>query len=484
MAALIAAALIWVFWDGILSYLGDQHYQEHFVYLWCFVLIALTSTLRGPFRSRFTLSDRRDIAGLACVVTSALALGVALASGSSTITRISFVALLTGLAVLMVTSWTITRCLMHGALLQLCFGLPYSFFFPLTNKLSWGVANVIELPTQLGLASYDVQDNVVCFPHYSLTITGDCSGVGQLLTFSGIAALATLVSAPNAKRAVAVLLLALLLAWISNIARVAMFVFFIAIGWTDSIDDPWWHASLGFLVFLPFIGLLIATIIKTHRPLIQQKAVSPRPGRWHIAAAVAPLLLVKIISMSEPAPHPEPAYFSALSSPPGHQLTATAPSQDADRISYGTRWLLGARFARSDAEWFDLLHYNTRSRQQLCIHKVANCIADFDQDVRYEPAVEVDGRPWWRISIDGEQQGVSSHAYFAFEVAGRRRDDSFSTQLEAIYRRAVEGNWDVSLTRVVLPGSLPEQPTDYESEILAWLGQTIDKGRQTGQNPN
>ena len=59
MAALIAAALLWVYWAGLESYLADQHYQEHFAYLWCFVALTLWRTLKGPFRSRFGLRGKR-----------------------------------------------------------------------------------------------------------------------------------------------------------------------------------------------------------------------------------------------------------------------------------------------------------------------------------------------------------------------------------------------------------------------------------------
>ena len=51
------------------------------------------------------------------------------------------------------------------------------------------------------------------------------------------------------------------------------------------------------------------------------------------------------------------------------------------------------------------------------------------------------------------------------------------TQLEAIYRRAVEGDWEVALTRVVLPGPLPERPTAYEVDLLTWLGDAVDLRR-------
>ena len=103
-AALTAVALAWIFWDGIARYVGDQHYQEHFLYLWCFVAVALGKTLRGPFRSRFSLTSCRDRAGLAMVAAATVALALALTSGSSTILRSSLVVMLTGMAIWVVAS--------------------------------------------------------------------------------------------------------------------------------------------------------------------------------------------------------------------------------------------------------------------------------------------------------------------------------------------------------------------------------------------
>ena len=475
-AALIAACLLWIFWDGLRSYLGDQHYQEHFVYLWCFVAIALRRTLRGPFRRRFALSDPRDLTGLLLAFAATLTLALALASGSSSLTRLALVLLVTGLAVLVAASWSVRRCLMHGALLQLCFGFPYSFYFPLTNKLRWGVIQAVRLPAEWGLADYHVQGSVVRFDHYELAITADCSGVGQLLTFAGIAALGVLVSASSGRRVAGILALAVALAWLSNLARVLMFVLLVGLGWTRAVDDAAWHSVLGFAVFLPFVAVLIAAILRTHQPL-KTSSTAPRVGRWPVAAVLVPIIAVHLSFTRSSEPPPEPAYFAALSSPPGHELVSIAPSQEADRATYETPWLIGARFQREEGRWFDLLHYNTRSRGHLCIHKVADCLADHAHVASDAPAAEVDGKRWWRVAVNGASDASSYHAYYCFEIAGQRRDDSMWTQLEAIYRRAVEGDWEVALTRVVLPGPLPERPTAYEVDLLTWLGDAVDLRR-------
>lgn len=476
-AAVIAACLLWVFWDGLRGYLVDQHYQEHFVYLWCFVALALRRTLHGPYRSRFTLCDRRDLTGALLALTATLTLALALASGSSTLMRFALVLLVTGLSVLAVTSWSVSRCFMHGALLQLCFGVPYSFYFPLTNKLRWGVLEALRLPTEWGLADYRVQDNIVRFDHYELAITADCSGVGQLLTFAGIAALGVLVSAPSARRAAGIFALAVALAWLSNLARVSVFVLLVGAGWTGAVDDPAWHSGVGFAVFLPFVAALVAAILRTHRPLPAPASGEHQAGRWPVAALLVPVVTVHLLFSRAAGTNPEPPYFAALSSPPGHELVVVAPSQDSDRITYETPWLIGARFQRDDGAGFDLLHYSTRSRSHLCIHKVADCLTDHGHTANYAPAVNVNDRRWWPVAFEGTSDASAYHAYYCFEVAGRRRDDSVWTQLEAIYRRAVEGNWEVRLTRVVMPGPLPSQPSAYASEVLAWLDETVTQGR-------
>lgn len=174
--ALAAAALAWTFWDRVVLYLDDQHYQEHFVYLWGLVAAALGKTLRGPFRSRLSLTHRRDRVGLTIVAMAALALALALASESSTFLRCSLVTLLTGAAVWVGAASSVARCMMHGELMLSCVGGPYSFGFPLTNRLRWGGSSVVELPTKLGRSSHSLQDDVVCFPHDRLALTADCSG--------------------------------------------------------------------------------------------------------------------------------------------------------------------------------------------------------------------------------------------------------------------------------------------------------------------
>jgi hypothetical protein len=51
-------ALLFVYWETLGSYLRDQHYQEHFLYLWCFLGIALTRTVPNAVR----LGRRADTA--------------------------------------------------------------------------------------------------------------------------------------------------------------------------------------------------------------------------------------------------------------------------------------------------------------------------------------------------------------------------------------------------------------------------------------
>lgn len=473
MAALIAAALLWAYWGGLESYLGDQHYQEHFAYLWCFAALTLWHSLRGPFRGVFSLKGKRDLLGLALALLASLTLLIAQSTGSSTACRSSLVMLLTGLSLTVVPSWSIARCLMHGALLQLCFGIPYSFYFPLTNKLRWGVSQFIGLPADLGLVNYEMDGPIVRFPHYNLEITADCSGIGQLLTFAGIAALGVLSSKISTKRTIGVLALAVALAWLSNFVRVSLFVLFVSLNWTATVDNPTLHSALGFAVFLPFVLVLVWVLIKTHRPLDETDVAAAPPGRLPAFLIVTPVVLLRLLATPQVAELEEPAYFSKLLSPPGHKLVMHAQSAESDRKTYETPWLISSRFARSQSEWFDLFFYHTRSPNQLCVHHVSDCLEREGQTVRYADPVVVGEHLWWPIALDGRDPSDSWHVYFAFEIGGERYDDSFATQAAALMARALRDQWDVQLTRVMFPGSLPESVTEYESEILTWINDTL-----------
>jgi exosortase len=471
-AALAAAALVWSFRGAIESYLRDQHYQEHFLYLWVFFGLALTRSLRPPFRSRYSLTDSRDRLGLAMVASAWLLFAASQAVGSSTLERGALVCFLTGCSTLAVPGWRVRRCVAFGLLMQFCFGLPYAVYFPLTAHLQWGVAQFVALPARLGLADYVVRSPVVLFPDYQLVITPDCSGLGQLLTFVGIAALGLLTGRSGWRRCVWLLVVAGLLAWVSNLARVGMFVCFVAVGWTASVDDPTWHAILGFLVFLPFVTLLIGIILKTHVALPVGGPVVVSPGRWRVAWLVAPMLGIQLaLAHGEEVVFPAPDYFARIERPPTHRLELHGPTEAEDRISYGTNWLLNARFRAADGGYFDLFHYATRSRSHLCVHKIVACLGVQDRRVRYEPAVQIAGRSWWRIDIAADDPALCQHVYFAFEVGGRRMDDSPSTQLAVFWRRLLGSSWEVRLTRVMMPGPLPPVPDAQELAVLGWLGE-------------
>lgn len=469
--ALATLGLLLVYWESLLAYLRDQHYQEHFVYLWVFLAAALWRTLEGPFRPRFGWSTARDRVGIAACIAATSLLWLSVVAGSNTGMRLSLVTFLTGLAVLAVPGWTGKRCVQHGLLLVLCFGIPYAVYFPITSKLQFGVAALIRLPAQFGLADYAVAGHTVRFPHYELTITPDCSGLGQLLTFLGIAALGVLRSGQRRSRTILVLGLAVALAWLSNLTRVGLFVGLVGLGWTGAVDSAAWHAVLGFLVYMPFVSALILVVLKTHVPLPPWQERPLPPGRLSSAWLVAPLLAVQLVwGGAGDAPGAEPAHFARLAQPPGHTMVMRAPSEANDRATYGTPWLLSARFARGDDAWFDLFHYRTRSRSHLCVHRVADCLgAGASVDDR-EPPVDVDGQRWWRLAFHGGPEQGATHVYFAFGLGGRRRDDSVWTQLEVVRQRALGGNWDVQLTRVVFPGPMPPAPTAYEQEVLTWLG--------------
>lgn len=477
---IIAAALLIIYQGALLSYWRDQHYQEHFVFLWTFLVLALWHSVRRPFHGRFGLQSGRDRLGVGLALIAALLLAPSELAGSSTGMRTSLVVFVTGCALLAIPRWGIKRCLMHGGLMLMCFGLPYSVYFPLTSQLQRGVAGIIAWPASLGLVNYEVAATVVRFPHYELTITPDCSGLGQLLTFCGIAALGVLSSARNRKRTLWVFGLAVALAWLSNVARVALFVLLCSIGWTQSVDNATWHALLGTLVFVPFVAILVAVLLRTHvRPKIELVEV-PASGRIHIAWLLVPLAAVHFtLGAASPSDSPEPPYMASLLAPPGHELECRAPSEDTDRASYSTKWLINARFRRPSGEFFDLLHYSTSSCSHLCVHKVAACLFAPEQVVTYQPAVEVDGRSWWRIDLERVDPLNSQHVYFAFGVGGERLDDSAATQFEVLRQRMSGESWQVKLTRVMLPGALPESPTPYEVEVLTWLGRTTDEPSAT-----
>jgi len=472
-AAIAAAiALLLVYWETLESYLLDQYYQEHFLYLWVFLGLALTRTLRGPFGTHFALNSARSRVGFGLAIAAILLLGASESVGSSTGTRASLAVFLTALAVLVVPGWPLTRCLAHGLLLLLCFGLPYAVWYPITSHLQWGVAQVIALPSHLGIANYTVRGAIVDFPHYDLAITADCSGLGQLLTFSGIAGLAILSSARNRRRAATLMLLAVVLAWLSNLARVSAFVFFVGIGWTTAVDDPTWHALLGFGVFLPFVTVLVWLALRTHRPLPPPVAMpSAARGRWPVFGILVLLALVHFACRRpDDVDFPAPAWFAELAAPPDHRLLRHASSEASDRLAYGTRWLHNARYESTQGHQFDLFHYTTRSRSHLCVHKVAACVARPGLQIRYAAPVEVAGQTWWPIALDSERELESMHVYYAFEVGGQRFDDSSATQLHVFQQRLLGKTWEVRLTRATFPGRLPAAPHAHAAAILGWLG--------------
>lgn len=470
-AALAAAALLWVFWGTLTSYVRDQHYQEHFLYLWVFLVLALLRTVRGPFRAHCVGGGRRDAIGLALIAASWLAFTAYKLGGSNVLGRSALVAFLTGATVVALPAWNVRRCLMHGVLMQFCFGLPYSVYYPLTAKLQWGVAQFLALLPELGLVSYTVEGSVIVFPHYRLAITSDCSGVGQALTFLGIAALGVLSAARNRRRTVSLLLAAVACAWLSNLARVGLFVALVAWGATWSIDDATWHAALGFLVFLPFVTGFVGWILRTHTPWVAAPVGALAPGRIRLVWLVAPFVALHLwLGDGSGGAFPAPGYWSRLESPPGYAVQMRGPTEAADRSVYETPWLANVRFASPAGGEFDLFHYATRSRSHLCVHCVGNCLGGPDVRVAYLPPVVVDGRSWWRIALDRTDGGPSSHVYFAFELDGQRRDDSSATQFEVLWRRVMGGSWEVRLSRLVFPGPMPAQPTPGESAVLTWLG--------------
>jgi hypothetical protein len=288
----------------------------------------------------------------------------------------------------------------------------------------------------------------------------------------GIAAVGVLSAGLRRSRTLMVFALALLLAWLSTLARVAMFVFLVGIGWTEAVDDGTWHALLGLLVFMPFALVLIGVLIKTHVPPQAWPGGQIAPGRCPVAVLALPLLAVHLLfGRAEETEFPAPPFFASAQLPPGHRLALHAPSEETEKMAYGTKWLLNARFAADEQTYFDLFHYVTRSRSHLCVHKQANCLHSVSGRCHYADPVVIDGRTWWRMELDAEGSRGPTHVYFAFEVGGQRRDDSAATQFAVLRQRALGGSWDVRFTRVMFPGAMPATPSAYDSRVLAWLGE-------------
>ena len=471
--ALIAIVLLLLYQGALYGYWRENYYQEHFVYLWTFLVLALVRSVRPPFRRAFTWKSARDWLGISLTLAAAVLLTISQLVGSVTGTRSSLVLFLTGIAMLAIPNWHIWRCLLHGILLQFCFGIPHAVFFGLTKHMQNGVASVAAWPAQLGLMNYEAHGTSLQFPHYLLHITPDCSGMTQVFTFGGIAALGILSSESSRMRILLVFLLALSLAWIANLARVLGFVILVGLGWTKGVDDPWWHAGIGLCIYMPFVTVLVYAILKTHREIPRRYTGSAPEGQIAIAWLLLPLALAATPQLlKDDRPLDEPGYFVAIQAPPGHQVTARSSSEASDRLTYGTDWLLNARFEDDAAQSFDLLHYATNSTSHLCVHHVSSCMYWPDQIEVTAPPIIMDEIPWWRINLERPDAADTVHVYYSFQVGDQLFDDSIWTQLKVFSQRLSGSNAPIRFTRVTFRGPLPDQPTDYERGILDWLGQT------------
>ena len=173
------------------------------------------------------------------------------------------------------------------------------------------------------------------------------------------------------------------------------------------------------------------------------------------------------------APLVEPSYFVALQEPPGHRVTARSDSEASDRLTYGTEWLINARFVDDAGQSFDLLHYATNSTNHLCVHHVSSCMYWPGQREIAAPSLLLDGVRWWRFSLERPNASDTVHVYYSFQVGDTLLDDSIWTQLNVFGQRLSGARVPIRFTRISFHGSLPEQPTDYERSILNWLGRTV-----------
>src|SRR5690606_15561632 len=93
--AIVAGCLLFIYSQALMQYLREQYFQEHFIYLWGFLALALSRSLRRPFRSRFALTNGRDQLGLGLVASAIALLAFSQMAGTSAGTRTSLVAFVT-----------------------------------------------------------------------------------------------------------------------------------------------------------------------------------------------------------------------------------------------------------------------------------------------------------------------------------------------------------------------------------------------------
>lgn len=474
-ALVLLVALGLVHAEPIARYAGDQHYRTHFAVLWVLFAIAAWKGLRGPFRPLAGLRSARDLCGWASLVVACCVLAIGALTGSSTLQRTALAGTFFGLTCLSLPANGMLRCAGFAGFLLLCFGVPFSAWFAITKQLARGLELWLALPA--GLLGYRVEGLSAVFPHFRLTVTGDCSGFNQLVTFLAVAALGLLVGASSARRTLGMVVLAILLAYVANVARLWVLLVLVACGVTRSITDDTWHQGIGFLVDLPFLVLLVAILLRTHRVVPSPALGPPTPMRGIPVALVGlvQLGLVCWLDAAAPVDPTPPAWFARANAAPGARVLVRAASEEREKVTYGTPWLVNARFANESGGTFDLFAFETRSREHLNVHTVANCLEAEGGEFRYGTPLDLDGRRLYPFAIrtaSGER-----HGWYLFRVAGEDRDDTWRTQLAVLRARAFGGVPAIGMVRVIFPGAGAQEPAAYEAVVLRWAAELMTNTR-------
>ena len=322
---------------SLLAYGRDTYYQSHFVFLWLFFGAALWKAGRGRVAWRVGMRGARDVAGFGAVLVALGLLWVGLVTGSSTAQRLGLVAVFAAFGLLAMPAWSARRTLAYAAFAVLCFGLPYSAYFSLTEQFRGSFMFLLDALG--GWLGYQTEGVVLVFPHYRLSITPDCSGFNQLITFFGLASLGSLTGRTTWRRLALLFGAGALLAYASNLFRVVVFVICVSMRQYAVIEDDSLHATVGFIAYAPFILGFLWLILRTHRDLPATAPAFAAAGRRvPIGALALPFVAMWVLYQFEQPPSGEaPAYTAGLLEPPGYVI--------AERASTGSVGARGLRHA-------------------------------------------------------------------------------------------------------------------------------------------
>ena len=475
VALLVLAALAFSFRRALLTYAGDTFYQSHFLFLWLLFAIALVRSSRARIATRLDLGDRRQRAGLAVAAVSFLLFCVSARTGSSTVERVSLVLAFAAFALLSLRTWSAWRCFGYAAFALLCFGVPYSVYHPLTKHFRDSFVALLRVWPEVTGQSFHVVGYSVVFPEFSIAITEDCSGLNQVVFFLALAFLGSLSGRTTAGRTLLLFGSGLVLAYLSNLVRVLVFIALAEKSRLHLFQPGWRHELIGLAAYAPFILAFIWLILRTHRPRAPMPDPPPERGRFPLAWLVVPWLAVATVAAFEPARKaPDAAAWIAEAERiPGWSIAERARSEDYERGAYATSRLVNVSLVADDGSGASLqiFSYVTSSTNQLAVHQVKNCLERPDNTVRYGPTVEVDGRRFSTIEVADAEYTL--HGYFAFTIDGEDRDDSLATSIGVLWRRLVGRAREVEFMRILFPGPLPAELPELERKVLAWRTESL-----------